>query len=298
MSLLRDIQSAAIDTKTPLTVLLRMCTVLAARLGNLEFKDWVQDELNGYKNKEDLPPYRILLVNSKGNFVGSFQSGLRNADIPLMCVPEAIRERLSHTYLMEPIASLESLVSQTSSGTAQEPWNPDIVARVGENIYQGMNCIQAWKVIPINRIVSVIDTVRTRILNFVVEIESEAPDAGEAPLHSYPVAPEKVHQIFNTFITGNVQNLASGNRDVEQTSNINADSLEILNRLILSIEKCGASSKEIEELVSIVKEMRQAKDAIGFKERYSAFMGFLADHMQVFGPVVAPYLPLIAGMLP
>lgn len=298
MSLLRDIQNAAVDSKTPLTVLLRMCTVLAARLGNSEFKKWVQDELNGYVNEEDLPSYRVLHVNSKGHFSGPFQSGLRNADIPLMCIPEVIRDRLSHSYLMEPIASLEALVEQADSGTAQEPWNPDIVAHVGGNIYETMHCIQAWKVIPINRVVAAIDTVRTRILNFVIEIESEAPDAGESPLNSSPVPQDKLHQIFNTYITGNIQNMATGSSNVAQNAYMNTENLEILNKLIDSIKGCGARQSEINNLSIIVEEMKKSNDKTSFKEQYAKFMGFLADHMQVFGPVVAPYLPYLAGMLP
>jgi len=52
VSLLREIQEAAIDSRVELTTLLRKCKVLAARLGNVEFKEWVEQELNGYKSKE------------------------------------------------------------------------------------------------------------------------------------------------------------------------------------------------------------------------------------------------------
>ena len=37
------------------------------------------------------------------------------------------------------------------------------------------------------------------------------PEAGEASLNAQPIPQEKVNQIFNINITGNVQNLASGN---------------------------------------------------------------------------------------
>ncbi len=50
MSLLREIQNAAVDETVSLAVLLRKCKILAARLGNIEFKTWVDKELNGYDN--------------------------------------------------------------------------------------------------------------------------------------------------------------------------------------------------------------------------------------------------------
>jgi len=210
MSLLREIQDLAIDSRTELPMLLRKCKLLAARLGNSEFKQWVEYELSGYKNKEDLPDYRILNVNSKGHFSGPFGSGINYADIPLSCIPKELRENLKHSYMFQPVAALETLVSGANTGDAQEPWNPDLVAFVGQKIYQNMNCMQAWKVIPTTAVVAALDSIRTRILNFVLEIEAEDPTAGEAPLNSNPVAQERVHHIFNTYITGNVQNVATG----------------------------------------------------------------------------------------
>src|SRR5438128_9857038 len=40
VSLLREIQEAAVDAKTPLAVVLRKCMILAARLGHEPFKKW------------------------------------------------------------------------------------------------------------------------------------------------------------------------------------------------------------------------------------------------------------------
>jgi hypothetical protein len=172
MSLLRQIQDAAIDSSVDLPTLLRKCKVLAVRLGNDDLKRWIDSELSGYTQKDKLPEYRVLKVNSKGHFSGSFGSGLRNADIPLSCIDKDLRESLGHTYLMQPIAAIASLV-KSESGTLQEPWNPDVVAHFGQKIYEQMHCMQAWKVIPASSLVAALDTVRTRVLNFVLEIETQ-----------------------------------------------------------------------------------------------------------------------------
>lgn len=298
MSLLRDIQNAAIDASIPLTTLLRKCKVLAARLGNSEFKQWIDNELNGYDSKDSLPAYRILRVNSKGHFSGPFQSGLRNADIPLSCIPEKFRDNLTYSYLMEPIAALESLVSSAEGGTAQEPWNPDLVAYVGQDIYEGMNCMQAWKVIPINRIVAALDTVRTRVLNFVIEIEAEAPEAGEAPANSSPLPQERVHQIFNTYITGNVQNVATGSSNVSQRAKSTSENPQVFQGLLDALSQAAVDSSVRTKATSLVEELRDEKEPAGFRRRYTEFMSFLADHFQILGPVVAPYLPALAAVLP
>jgi hypothetical protein len=48
VTLLRDIQAAATESSVPVGVLLRKCKVLAARLGDERFAEWVELELNGY----------------------------------------------------------------------------------------------------------------------------------------------------------------------------------------------------------------------------------------------------------
>ena len=197
MSLLRDIQNAAIDTNTDLTSLLRKCKVLAVRLGSEEFKSWIDGELSGYKSVDALPEYRALQVNSKGHFSAGFGSALTHADIPLMCIPEEARKVMSHFYNTLPVASIEALVKDCNEGSVREPWNPDFVALVGSRIYQGMNCLHAWKVIPVQALVGTLNEIRNRVLSFALEIEAENPEAGEAALNSEPVPPAKLTQIFN-----------------------------------------------------------------------------------------------------
>jgi len=55
MTLLRDIQEAAVDSTVNLTDLLRKCRVLAARLKHHEFATWVDREVNGYRDRKMLP---------------------------------------------------------------------------------------------------------------------------------------------------------------------------------------------------------------------------------------------------
>jgi hypothetical protein len=297
MSLLREIQDAAINSKTDLASLLRKCKVLAARLGSEEFKSWVDSELSGYKDVAQLPEYRILHVNSKGHFSGAYGSGLNNADIPIFCLPEKFRESMSQSHIMEPVASIEALVSKSDGGTAQEPWSPDFVAMVGQKIYHRMNCMQAWKVIPITALIAALDEIRNRILNFVLEIEAEDPNAGEAALNSASVAPEKVHQIFNTYISGSVQNVATGSHSFEQNATNNDINGELFSQLLEALS--GIDQPEVtSQLANNIEEMRSTQGTEGFKAHYQHFMSLLADHMQVLGPVVAPFLPALAAIVP
>lgn len=293
MSFLREIQDAAIDSNTNLASLLRKCKVLAARLDSTDFSLWVDSELSGYKSVDNLPDYRVFRVNSKGHFFGAFGSGLENANIPLLCIPKKYREDISCCNMTQPVASIEALVRKSGDSIAQESWNPDIVAMLGQNIYEGMTCMQAWKVIPITLLIGALDKIRNRILNFVIEIEKQDPAAGEAELNSASVPSEKVTQIFNTHISGNVQNVATGSHGVKQNATSTNTNAELFDKLLEVLQ--ALQNPEITDSISKnIKEMRSTQGTDSFKSHYQKFMSLLADHVQVLGPVLGPFLPALA----
>lgn len=254
MSLLLDIQNDVIDSNVDISVILRKCKVLAVRLGNEPFENWVDRELNGYKNKKQLPDYRIVQVYSQGNFSGSFGSGLNNADIPFLSIPKKYRENLRKCYFVEPIGYYINSLKNSKGGNFKEQWPPDLVAYTGGDIYQGMNCMSAWKLIPNASIFSLVEAVRNRILNFVLEIGKEAPDAGEDSPKTQKISPERVSQVFNTTIYGNVGNFSEASQSVNQTVTINVSKND-LDSLKAYLSSAGIPKGEIQKLeVAIQKD--------------------------------------------
>lgn len=294
MSLLRDIQNDAVNPNLSLSDLLRKCKILASRLGSAEFKIWIDNELIGYMDSKLVPDYRVLRVFSKGDFSGPFQSGLKNADIPIDCLPEEIQEPYSFSYISLPVAALENMIADPNGGNPREPWNPNLVAIIGANIYQGMNCMQAWKVIPINAISGILDIIRTKILTFALEIEFENPDAGEAQLKSNPLPEEKLQNIVNN-IYGNVSNLAINSSDVKQTNIISEMNDELFTQLLEAIKDTELILKT--QLIAIIENMRHTQGSSDFKSHYIKFMEIVSTHMQILGISLAPLLSALANLL-
>ena len=52
------------------------------------------------------------------------------------------------------------------------------------------------------------------------------------------------------------------------------------------------------EIMSTVEEMRDTQGTSSFKDNYNKFMSVLSDHMQVYGSVVAPFLPALTLAVP
>jgi len=131
----------------------------------------------------------------------------------------------------------------------------------------------------------------------VLEIEAQDPEAGEAAINSTPVAKEKLNQIFNTYISGSVQNVATGSHSFEQHASSAEANSKMFDQLLEALQ--STNQPEITEpFCNNIEEMRSAQGTNKFKEHYQHFMSLLADHMQVLGPVVAPFLPALAAIVP
>ncbi len=273
MSLLREIQHDAIDANIDISVVLRKCKVLAARLGNEEFKLWVEHELNGYKSKEDLPEYRILKVESHGSFLGI---AWKANDLPIApsSISEEYQDIVTTAYLMDPISYYQWLIrgKENASDVLSQPWPADLIRLVGSKIYEDMNCLNAWKVISRSTIAALLDTVRNLILSFVLEIEAEAPDAGEAPPNVKPIDDKRVTQVFNTLIQGDVASLVAGSQTITQNIEITVvqNDLESLKQYLASL---GIGEPDLKELEQAIQEDAQSEVKNGFGSKVKDWIG-------------------------
>ncbi|MFL4396276.1 hypothetical protein RJ729_15695 [Acinetobacter pittii] len=296
MSLLREIQDDAVNSNVKVSDLLRKCKILAYRLGNEDFKNWVDLELNGYSSNNLLPDYRKLHVGSKGHFVGSFGSSFSNADMPTAGLPEKLRKQCTTANFNSPIATLESYTIADPDGELTQSWNLAILAKYGSNMYSDLNCIQAWKVIPIASVIGIIDTVKTKILNFVLEIEALNPEAGEAKLNSNPIPQDQVSQVFNFNIAGNVQNIASGNHHSNIRQEVNNQLPEGFIRLIDELKQSDIDNEIASEAARRIEILGASIGTKEYKTLYGDFMSFASDHISVLS-FMAPFIPMLSSYL-
>ncbi|MFQ5902985.1 MAG: hypothetical protein ACE5JO_04780, partial [Candidatus Binatia bacterium] len=186
------------------------------------------------------------------------------AIIPPMSVPEKFREIVTTAHIMEPVSAIADGVERSKNGEGElrSDWPPDLVLYMAtqKGIYRDMQCVKAWRLIPPGALAAILDTVRTRILSFALEIEAEAPDAGEAPPDHLPVPQERVTQIFHTQISGGVGNVAIGSHDVTQVSVIQVQEGDF-NSLRRYLGGLHVADVDLEELETALLE-----DAVGGAE--------------------------------
>ena len=264
MSLLRRIQDAMTDPKCQLADILRMCKILASRLKHQAFKEWIEKELNGYKGIEQLPSYRILRgLGCRGNFFDPTGQLLKNVQFPLRNLPEEIRTDISTIYFLHGVSALENdvkLANRENQINLRRLLNADCIAFLGS---EELVCGQAWTDVPTAAYAATIDTIKNRVLDFVIEIEAENPNAGDALPHEKLIPDQIVNNIYYKCIlhenqmTENYTNNLQGATVANMANTVKDNARQQANQHIHLSEQKRTLAEAAKEIQQLIQQLEQ-----------------------------------------
>lgn len=227
-TLLRQIQEMSTDPTIPLAALLRKSMVLARRLSYEPLKSWAQYELQGYPQDVDLPDYR---ARRNCQVFGRFEAGVGQwfvNPIPSANVEAQHRDGLFSYELRLGVARYEGLLD---GDEVEIPWDQNLVVFYRDAFYADYALERAWRSLPSSDLAQMLDAVRTRLLDFVLEIEELDPAAGEAEPGVQPIPPGQVTQIFHQTFSGDNTAFAAAGHAVRQSQRVDVQSEAVLNLL-------------------------------------------------------------------
>ena len=173
MGILTKLIEDTVDSSVDLSQVLRRATVLSTQIGSAELADWAESELNGYHNDSNIPAYRITKAASFGNFIGVTHK-FNNAPIPLGNIDKDYRVHLEKLIIRGGVADLQEQLRSTQDFVEQ--WSPDFVSVVSDRFYSDMTLMRAWKQIPKPFVAQVLDSVRNRLLEFLLDLKARYPE--------------------------------------------------------------------------------------------------------------------------
>ena len=275
MSLIQQLQDDIVNEEVSLASILRRAKILAYGLKHGDFKKWVDNELNGYPDADSIPCYRRYDTHSYGDFFGSFERLMQNAPIPTINLPDRIRSFAQEVILDSGVGSLEDMMNNpdmTRYGAVKFAWPPDIVALAAQyQIYENMNLLSAWKTINSNHVTDILEAVRNKLLDFVLELRDSFPELAKSDDKIGEVPLEQTTNIFNTHIHGNQNVVAAGaniTQDVRQVVRSND-----LGSLLSYLKSIGVSEEDTQELQEAVEEDGPAEESAGFGPRVRDWLG-------------------------
>jgi hypothetical protein len=278
MNLLDEIIDLAAGEKGSVATLLRKCLVLAHTLKSDRLKAWAENELNGYEaaKEDEVPAYRKTLVTAKGLFLGRLGAQLTDQPIPPAMLREQHRHFAESVILFQPIASYEG-VGPNSKLVIEWPANLTLMYRA--SFFQGQYALnRAWQEVPGSVFVGLIDTIKTRVLRFALELRDELGLMGE-DLHGLPK--EKVDQNVTMYIFGGTNVIAS--RDFTQIERIEIEKGDWPALAEALASRLGMQPSAVSELKSALDDDSKDQTAPGLGQRTAGWLKQLGNKV---GPAV------------
>ncbi len=273
MTLLQEIIDEATSKESSVESLLKKCLVLSYDIDFDEFKEWIEHELEGYPDNDNTPSYRKSTnLTCKGHFCGPFQSGYKNMPIAPACIKEEYQQIVFERVEISGVANISKLVeSHDGKSSFQVPWPQDLVLMYSSRLLPGYTLVSAWTVISPTQLYQIIDTVKTRILKFCLEVRKKYPMLAEHS--SAPTEKQEIAAIFHTNIYGGSNNIAQGSNGFSQQINLEAGDYQALKAQLL---KAGLPDDSIQELEAVISKSPKPDSVKHLPPQLTSWLGKIA----------------------
>jgi hypothetical protein len=211
VTVLDEILEASTDSTVPVPDILRKVQIAATRLGATAIVDWARSELSGYGDDATLPSYRHTNANVMGLFTGPMQSQIRQQ----LTTRLTEMNHLWEVELRMPLVELQGLA--TAEGDPRREWTASDVRRYEESgVYRIYlhTLFTAWNILSKQNLLGIVDVVRTKAMEFALELQASFPEAGSVggpTVASEPALAPIVYNITNN-ITGRYEHRCGAGR--------------------------------------------------------------------------------------
>jgi hypothetical protein len=274
VKLLKDLIASLSSDEPSLTDALMKTKVLLHQLGRKELADWVNSELNGYSEEASVPPYRVFSTS----VLATVSNGVyTHPSVPLATSHLGdLRPKFTQHEARESISALEDLVRK-SEGQLAIPIPPEFYGILGKHLTETYVVQRAWRPISDSQLVQVLTQVRSRLLDFLLELSEMIGDQmSEEEMKKLARSPETT-AMFNHAIFGDNTTILVGNYNRQEvTKRITTGDFESLRS---TLEERNVGKEEIATLKSALNADADGKDvkAKRFGPRVRAWMKSMLD---------------------
>lgn len=160
MAIVLELQEEALKSDSDILSLLRKSSLIARKLDLKDFQDWISNELNGYKNEENLPDYRYIRGDLKAlNPVHGW--------VPVVVSNAKWEKQFSIRKVFDSIPSLNSL-STFNEKPLYLPLNGEEIDFL--NNYTPFKTTYTMLISP-NSVSNIIEQVKNKILDWAITLE-------------------------------------------------------------------------------------------------------------------------------
>jgi len=267
-NLINDIINDLIDTDASVTGPLLKTKIFAYRSKNDKLLEWVNNELTGYLQINDLdflPKHR----KQRANLIGTFDDGASrytNSPLPLDGMDKETIESLSSIHFYQSISTLEAFKTDKETAILEFHLPSQTLAAFSKyrksKGHQNFRLYWAKKKVSAASVEEVLITVRNQLLDFMLKIDEEFGFV--TTIEDLKSKKNEIIQIMNQTINttgdGNVINTGD-NANLTINIKISKGNKEELSKVL---EENGVLNEDIESLKKIIDSNESDKSSNNF----------------------------------
>lgn len=161
-----------VSKKADLDTTLKRLKVILYSIDNKEVIDWVDKELNGYDELEQLPNYRIFECEVYGDyFSGNAFNHIRATHhlIPLSGLEKSVRDSIKQINIFNDIDTIQKSIN--SNEKMGKPLPPEICTLISNTC--NLAITRATVIIDNSQLMSIIKNVENKTLDILLKLEKE-----------------------------------------------------------------------------------------------------------------------------
>lgn len=257
----------------PIKGILLKAQIIAHKLGNQTFKDWIYNEQNGYPDYDNLPKYRVVKASLKADIFQPYVKTVKNFPIPYGILDEKYDDYVYNVKLTESLFKIENLCSRANSVLSIEC--PTVLYQEVNQHING-NIERLWQECSKSSCLDIVNIFKSKLLEFFLEL-------GEDIDFTNLEEQKKISNIVNNYhinsIVTNTGNGTINTRDISDNKVLITD-VEEQNKIRVAIEELRnvitqSNNKELN--ASVEKVIEECKKPSWSKKVLSETLNAMKD---------------------
>lgn len=251
--MIKELINDLVFDKISLNQGLTRAKLIASKIADDDFKEWLRSEINGYSPDITVPEYRLIPCDLKGT-IEDF-SGLRVIPISVHEIDIKIGGKIYTIGINHDIDSLET--------TIKEAADEEIIFKMPHGLVKKLMEMTQTRLIDVGKVVQktqlryIVSQTKQRLIDTLIKLNETFPDF-ENEFVASSENKDKVHNIINNYIYGDNANTNIG---IGDTVNQKIDSKNITKTLD-ELREIGLDDKLLEELKNLSSERKSGKGNI------------------------------------
>lgn len=255
-----------------LTQGLTRAKLIAYKIDNDTFKNWIFNELNGYTNPDILPEYRIISCDLYAKINVPFQE-TRQIPIEASALDEFLNGKLYKMNVLQSVSTIEEGI-KVSKGKGQygyENLTQGFVQKIRE-MTNSPEIMEVHRRIQYSQLNHIINITKQKLIDTLLELDKAFPNLENEFEPSKEAKSEAGTIITTNIYGGNVNSNVGVGDEIKQIQKLKTTKLKIEKKLD-ELRKIGVDEESVKEAKKLLEE---EKDKTSLSKKLFGWTGKVA----------------------